>query len=56
MANNLETKSRKAILEIKEKVTDIDNELRDLGMKLCHIIKYKTSYHDRLEDFGYDSP
>ena len=49
MVDNLETKSRKAILNIKEKVSDIDNVLRDLSMKLCHIIKYKNNHYDKYD-------
>ena len=31
----------------------IDNVLNDLGMKLCHIIKDKRSYHDMLRGNDY---
>jgi len=37
--DNLETKAMKAILNINDKVADINNTLSDLSMKLCHIIK-----------------
>lgn len=49
MAEDLETKSRKAVLAIKDKITDIDNVLRDLSMKLCYLIKgqgYASAEHD----------
>lgn len=42
---NLETKTKKAILSIDDKVTDIGNVLRDVSMKLYHVIKYKFDYH-----------
>ena len=52
---DLETKAWKAVLNIEKKtssipriekkVIDMDNVLRDLSMKLCHIIKYKGDYH-----------
>ena len=52
---NLETKSKKAVLTIKNKVTDIDNVLRDLSMKLCHIIKHKGDYYTLPEGIEYGS-
>ena len=42
---DLETRARKAVLSIAKKVTDINNVLRDLSMKLCHIIKYRKDYY-----------
>ena len=42
---NLETKARKAVLEVKEKVDKIYEVLRDVGMKLTHVIEYKFDYH-----------
>ena len=41
---NLETKAKKAVLSIDDKVTDIGNILRDVSMKLYHVIKYKFDY------------
>jgi hypothetical protein len=41
---NLETKAKKAILSINDKVADIRNVLRDVSMKLYHVIKYKIDY------------
>ncbi len=51
---NLETKAKKAILSIEDKVTDIGNILRDVGMKLCHVIEYKIDY-TRFHDIAYRS-
>ena len=51
--DNLETKSKKAVIAIKEKVTDISNVLYDLSMKLCHIIKYKKDYFSQSNGNGY---
>lgn len=49
--DNLETKARKAVLRIEDKVTDIDNVLRDVSMKLCYIVeKNKNSYTMSNED------
>ena len=42
---NLDTKVMKAVLSIEKKVIDINNILRDINMKLCHIIKYKRDYY-----------
>lgn len=55
MAEDLETKSRKAVLKIKDKVIDIDNVLRDLSMKLCHIIKHKGDYYNIPEGIDYNN-
>lgn len=50
---NLETKAKKAVLKIEEKITDMANILNDLSMKLCYLIKDKRSYHDMLEGNDY---
>jgi hypothetical protein len=50
---NLETKADKAVLRIEKKVIDIDNVLRDLSMKLCHVIKYKGNYYSMPEGIDY---
>jgi hypothetical protein len=53
---SLETKARKAVLAIKDKVTNIDNVLRDLSMKLCYIIKHKGlggNYYTLPEGIDY---
>jgi len=51
---NLETKADKAVLRIEKKVVDIDNVLRDLSMKLCHVIKYKGNYYNMSEGIDYN--
>jgi hypothetical protein len=53
---NLETKSRKAVIRIDAKVTDISNMLRDLNMKLCYAIRNKKEYTlgGKYKDNGYD--
>ncbi len=53
---NLETKSRKAVIRIDAKVTDISNMLRDLNMKLCYAIRNKKEYtlSGKYKDNGYD--
>jgi hypothetical protein len=50
---NLETKAKKAILRIEEKVADIYNVLRDLSLKLCHMIKSRKDYYTLREDNHY---
>ena len=49
----LEVKAEKAVLRIEKKVNDIDNVLRDLSMKLCHVIKYKGNYHSMPDGIDY---
>lgn len=51
---SLETKADKAVLRIERKVTDIGNVLRDLSMKLCHVIKYKGDYYSMPEGIDYN--
>lgn len=51
---DLETKARRAVLRIEKKVVDIDNVVRDLSMKLCHIIKYKGNYYSMPEGIEYE--
>ena len=53
---NLETKTQKAILEIrdavieiKKAVKDIYGSINDMTLSLYHIIKNRRSYHDMLE-------
>lgn len=43
--DDLETRAEKAILYIQGKVTDIYNVLRDLSLKLCHLIKSRDDYY-----------
>lgn len=43
---DLETKAWKAVLAIESRLTDTNNILHDLNMKLSHIIKSKRDYHD----------
>jgi hypothetical protein len=51
---NLETKARKAVLEVKEKVDKIYEVLRDVGMKLTHVIEYKFDYHTMPKGIDYN--
>ncbi len=41
----LETKIKKAIINIDKNVSDIKNVLGDLSMKLCYIIKDNRRYY-----------
>ncbi len=50
---NLETKAKKAVLKIEEKVADITNILYDISSKLCYLIKDRRSYQDMLEGDDY---
>jgi len=51
---DLETKSRKAVLRIDKKVTDMNNILRDLSMKVCHVIRYKGEYYSMPKGIDYE--
>lgn len=46
---NLETKTMKAVLTIKDKVTGIYDVICDLSMKLCHIIESNRDYYSLPE-------
>jgi len=50
---NLETKAKKAVLNIEKKVTGIYDVLCDLSLKLCHIIKDNRRYLGRQERDEY---
>ena len=41
----LETKARKAVVKIEQKIDSTNNLLRDIGMKLCHLIKHRRDYY-----------
>lgn len=49
----LEAKAGKAVIRIERKVNDIGNVLRDLSMKLCHVIKYKGNYYNMPDGLDY---
>lgn len=51
---DLETKCKKAILEIADKVDSIYNTLRDVSMKLCHIIKQNKKFYTSTGYSGTD--
>ena len=43
--DDLETRARKAVLRIESALEQIDNVVRDLSMKLCHVIKSRKEYY-----------
>ena len=47
MAENLETRAMKAVLEIRDMLVD-------LGAKFTHIIEYKFDYHTLPKGIDYD--
>ena len=51
---DLETKARKAVLKIKERVDKIYDILKDVGMKLTHVIEYKFDYHAMPKGLDYE--
>lgn len=54
MAEDLETRAGKAVLKIEKKVNSIYAILKDVGMKLAHVIERKSSYYNVPEGFGYE--
>jgi hypothetical protein len=55
MAEDLETKARKAVLAIKKRVDRIYDILKDVGMKLTHVIEYKFDYYTLPKGIDYGS-
>ena len=53
MAKDLETRAKKAVLNIEEKVVDISNVLYDVSAQLSHLIKSRKDYYSRSEKNGY---
>jgi hypothetical protein len=51
---DLQTRLLKGVLRIDKNVADGVDVLRDLSMKLCHVIKYKGNYHSVPEGNDYD--
>lgn len=51
---DLEAKAKKAVLEIKERVNRIYDILKDVGMKLTHVIEYKFDYHTLPKGIEYE--
>ena len=49
----LETKVKKAIINIDKTLVNISNVLNDLGMKLCYLIKDRQNYQDMLHGNDY---
>ena len=50
---DLETRAKKAVLKIEKKITNINNILNDLSMKLCHIIKSQKEFYSLTKRNGY---
>lgn len=52
---NLEARAGKAVLDIKKKVDRIYAILKDVGMKLSHVIEYKFDYFTMPKGIDYGS-
>lgn len=52
---DLETKARKAVVEIRERVNKIYEILKDVGMKFTHVIEYKFDYHTLPKGLDYSN-
>ena len=50
---DLESKTRKAVLNIEKEVIDINHVLGDLSMKLGHIIRYRKDLYGNKEGNSY---
>lgn len=50
----LESKARKAVIEIGERVNKIYEILKDVGLKLTHVIEYKFDYHTMPKGIDYN--
>lgn len=50
---NLETRVRKAILRMEKEISGLYNVVRDLSLKLCHIIKSRKDYYSFPDDNHY---
>lgn len=51
---DLEEKTCRAVIEIKKKVDSIYTVLKDVGMKLTHVIEYKFDYHTLPNGIDYN--
>jgi hypothetical protein len=47
---NLETKVKNAVIRIEKKLIGIYDVLRDLSLKLCHVIRSKKDYYCLPDD------
>ena len=50
---NLEIKTRKAVLRIEDKVTDMWNFLYDVNAKLSHLIRRGKEYYGQHDGGSY---
>jgi len=51
---DLESRAKKAVLDIRERVDRIYDILEDVGMKLTHVIEYKFDYHAIPKGIDYE--
>lgn len=55
MAENLEQKSMRAVLEIRDKVEKMAEIMYDLGLKISHILEHRPSEYTTLpQGIDYD--
>ena len=50
---DLETKARRAVLRIEDKVTDVMNVLYDVSSKLSHLIQRGKEYYGQHDGGSY---
>ena len=54
MAENLETKAHKAVLDIRDKVSKIAEIVYDVGLKLTHVLETRFQYRTLPTGIDYD--
>ena len=55
MAENLETKAQKAVLDIRDKVSKIAEMIYDVGLKVTHVLEHRPSEYTTLpQGIDYD--
>lgn len=47
--DDLETRARKAVLKIEKQFAELYNVVKDLSLKLCHIIKSNRDYYRSID-------
>jgi hypothetical protein len=52
---DLETKARKAVLEIKQDVKKIREAIWDIGEKICYVLEKKLDYSTLPEGINYST-
>ena len=54
MAEDLETKAQKAVLDIRDKVSKIAEMVYDVGLKITHVLERGFNYRTLPQGIDYD--